>query len=1530
MKHTKRELLPVGKKINHDGSSLEIVKPLKAGLTGEVYEGNLFLGDNNKPVRVAVKAMKTLEFPAAKQFFLQESETLAFLMHLEEEANREQGLNLKIAPIYYGRGEYHENPYLVMEFIEGKEIPDLLKDLDGGKFSEQQALTAAWHLYRTLDVLHRLLRKTYIDLKFENLWWIDSAGQLKLTDFGTLEEIQKGDTQRRGVLRDLLLAGVYFCKMATGYTPNYSLGELKEFGELKKNIKNANISWGARRELKRLLHRNSAQRPVDANDVAARLRTLVDFWSRDEEKVLEIARKSLERAQSAYDKASTQNKPISEDDLNFAYRARSAFEIISLRSPDLDTSFDKERLDTILKSADHLERGKNLLRGRSYSLAKQVFQEGMEWGEDSAALRRWAYLAEIGESISPTDFETIQDKAFAILDDLFAKEAWDESLGQLKKIQDVLDLKNIPAGLNSLFSEVHLFSEIKKSDVFFENGDFQSAAKGYRDASMYLGELPDFYQKFIRGNELGDLEKNANEIEEIISNNLQKTEIDTGYDQAIEYVEKGKDKEALDLTRKIYRASCAFGYHPERLREVIYAALEKYNYQLAFDSAQIALLGTNILQILKDDLTLAKNLNHASQSLSIPDPEQFKNALDAIETSNSLAKGCINDLLGKAEKKAKTTEDAEMYLKIGELSEKFGDAKYASDLKSKSESIAKKKSESRHKQVDVLLAEAAAFAPNPSDGVSGHQWGPYSITIIRNEDKYKYILGILTRAEIIARVDEYRLSDIARDKNLLIDKVNHLAGGSLDQKKQYEDDLFTLNRWWFEIEPLFQWRERSRGILKDSNAGQSIHEQLYGEITDFLVACYAVLQNGKRTERFNERTYEHLAESVQENQIMLEGEFTEILVLIENAYKVLNSLGPDAWRAIKQEADKAIQKTVILLTEANKSFEEGDLSRTQVLLDQSKSLSGGTQEWNILYTKTIHVALWKKWQEDQLENLSSSLYKIDILKTIRAYNEQKMPLDYWQGSPADVYLKRMDAEFQSRMTIGLPEYKSDNFVEMTKAWLDVSWTSQLVLLNELTYSSWSAKTLLDGLYSAVASKNAALITSLIRKAPIPEKIDNALASINLSAWSDIIQQKDRAHKDAEAADKKNKRIALILSSAALFLCVVLGIVGFLTREIITQQVYGTHTPTSTPTATATLTFTPTLTFTSTATLTPTPIAPSIYMIPDLNTVRPAIPVSAESALVIKPENAKMIPDISDTAIWTKETSVDPNTKGEIYYSTQKSVRLFWETDPLSGGWYTVYILDTKSKSGGLAPQPFGIFSNRQPVMPFRGQPSVIFNAESQGQKIDEWLSLGVYEILAGQTMQIRTDVPALSGDARFALSKLLIVKITSSQKSFYDSLPSERVLFNLTDDTSAIVLNTENKTPLNPEYQGLSVVNLGQSSWGGSFRLLNVDLLKGISNKVSVQWHSAGRVPAGKYQMMIWLPEGGTAVGEFSMFLNDKPIDKQTLPIINQADHPGQWWVVDVWNLPEEGTVNILFTVDAATNAGKTIGIDALALVMMK
>lgn len=1547
------KLLPIEEKINHDGMQLKIVKQLKGGLTGEVYEGNLFISESKAPQHVAIKIMKALEFPMARQFFLQESETLAFLVHLEEDANRTQGVDLKIAPKYFGRGEYQGNPYLVMEFIEGKEIPDLLKETDEGCFPEKQALVAAWHLYRTLDVLHKLLRKTYIDLKFENLWWIDTPGQLKLTDFGTLEDIKSEDTSRRGVSRDILLGAVYFCKMATGYTPNYSLGELKDFGELEKNIQAAKISWGTRRELKRLLHRNPGQRPADAGEVAARLRTLVEFWSQEDvDKVSEFARKSLETAQTARDEARELNKPISQDGLNVAYRSRSAFEVIKLRFPDKDIHYD-------LDFADHLERGKNLLRGRSYSLAKQVFQEGMEWGDNSAALRRWAYLAEIGEAISPIEFEGIQNEAFTLLDEFFGKKLWNETLEQLEKVQSVIysySQKNL-VGLNSLFAEAHLFSEIENAESSSEARNYDDAAKHYRSANMHLEALPDYYKKFIRDNEVGDLEKSARQMDGKIVEEKKKEEIALNYKTAIQYAEEGEEQKAREITKETYRLSCAFSHETERISDVTRTALKKRNYKLAFDLAQIALVCGKNTQKLRGDLELTERLHRANDALNILDVIRFyENIVGAFEFDSAMdvTRGCIEDLLEKAEQKTEYTQDPDLYLKIAELKERLGEVENAKRFRSKAEELNTKKADERHTEIRRLIADARGltFIHDPFKDMAQITWLSYSkVDLVRmlqsTEERYRFADRLVSRAESIASVDEDRLEDINGTKvkeeikslkEEISAELKKFSDNSEESRRtskhKYDDNLSVLNQWWGKIEPLYQWHQKSRDVLGSEKFDTPMRQLLYNATCDFLNACYAILQDEK-PERLDEKRANVSGDYIQADENPGISERDEIQKLIANAKDALRILGPAAWKKIKDEVDADLTKLSDMkssLEKAEESFKAGDSKRAQSYLDQARSVAEGTDAWKKLSTDTFLIMIWKKFQEDHAEGFSSSQYHPELLKAIRDYAACKFPAKYWNGSAAESYLKRIKEIAQIQLAAGIDQPTVEGFVELVKKALDVSWTARLLLPQAQRSADWKASDWLTKTYPAIYEKNVTSLTSSIQEAPIPEQIDFALLDINPDIWKGVAHLEENKQKRAKEKSKTQRRLFAVASVTLLAFCGVLALVGFLNRGAIQEMYYGTPTPTATitPSITPTPAMTDTPTLSPTPTFTPTPLIPSAFLLPNPKDVYPAVPDAAESAWLIPPEAAAAVPPISDTVVWTKETSSDAAAKGEVFYSTQKAVNVFWMTDqPLAGGWYSIYILDTKSKSGGYGPQAYIVSSNEVALTPFRGQSSIIYNTEAQGQKADQWLSLGIYEIPAGQKIEVRTNVPDLSGNARFALSKLLIVKLTDTQKSLYDLLPSERVLSLISDDPHAVVLDTAKKSPLLPDYQGH--LNADPNSWGGGYRFISVDSLNGISTKVSVKWDIPGSVSAGKYQLMIWVPAANaSAEGEFSILLNGTPLDKQVLPSVNQADHAGQWWPVDIWSLPDGGSLSVLFTVDPAKNAGKTIGIDAIALVKVE
>ncbi|MBL0344140.1 hypothetical protein [Candidatus Villigracilis affinis] len=382
----------------------------------------------------------------------------------------------------------------------------------------------------------------------------------------------------------------------------------------------------------------------------------------------------------------------------------------------------------------------------------------------------------------------------------------------------------------------------------------------------------------------------------------------------------------------------------------------------------------------------------------------------------------------------------------------------------------------------------------------------------------------------------------------------------------------------------------------------------------------------------------------------------------------------------------------------------------------------------------------------------------------------------------------MDGALQSKIAGEIGRYKDPDFIDTLKKWLDISWTHRLTSSLDTKGVAWSAEKWLDSAYSSAANKDIPALTELIHKASIPEEIDGALISINSNAWASMITREVNAHRLIEeenirkladentnrqnarklSEEKRRKYLkrAWIFSAAALVFCGVLALVAFLNRENIGLLINGTYTPTATLTPTATPTFVPTPTLPSTPTLMPTPLTPSIYLVPDPKAIYPVVSNAVESAWIIPPESVTVEPAISDTTTWRKETSTDTEAKNEVFYSTQKAALLFWTTDqPLPGGWYAIYVLDTKSKSGGYGPQTYTISSNGQSLLPFRGQSSAFFNVEELGQKSDEWLALGMYEIQAGQKIEVKTVVPPLTGIARFGLNEIVNRENYRSSKS---------------------------------------------------------------------------------------------------------------------------------------------------------------------
>ncbi|MCA9972950.1 MAG: protein kinase [Anaerolineales bacterium] len=463
--------------IDFSGKPLRVERRLSAGLTGEVFRGTL-LGLEEDGIDVAIKAMKPLAFASARALFEQEMITLGLLQSIEESA-RDRSFPYQIAPRYYGRGDWQDTPFFVMELIKGRQLPDLLQEQREDRLPEPQALTIAWQLFRTLHILHSRLRKTYIDLKLENLWWVDDpegqGGQLKLTDFGTLEEIRGGS--RRGVDRDNLLAGVYLLRLLSGRLLDYSLGELRQRARPLINSQRDNISWGTRRLLQQLLHHDPASRLQDEEEIVERLRILVNYWRADpgllESKVPEWV------GQAHYNVESSSTNVILE-------RARAAISIVARQGGGSSKlSAMAQDADQLLEQDTHLARGREAFRAGEYQRAAEEFRAGLPWAEDPAPLRRWSYLA--WAAAGGQHGERLR-RLVAEPEDLFlhfAQRRWDELLSLLEPPAGASD------GLVDLYTDALLFERIAAGDRQAEDEDYAEAAHAYAEAQTALARSVD-------------------------------------------------------------------------------------------------------------------------------------------------------------------------------------------------------------------------------------------------------------------------------------------------------------------------------------------------------------------------------------------------------------------------------------------------------------------------------------------------------------------------------------------------------------------------------------------------------------------------------------------------------------------------------------------------------------------------------------------------------------------------------------------------------------------------------------------------------------------------------------------------------------------------------------------------------------------------------------------------------------------------------------------------------------------------------
>jgi serine/threonine protein kinase len=1578
-------LLPIGQMISHRENRLEIVKRLGSGLTAEVYQAKWWKAEHTEPIDVAIKAMRTLEFPETRAKFIQERDALRDLNHFEEKASDTQELSLKTAATYYDHGEYEGVPYILMELISGKRVEELLGM--GQNFPEKQALVIGWQLYWLLEIMHEGLKKTYIDLKYENLWWVDAAsswgGQLKMTDFGTLEDVRE-----RGIRRDILQGAVYLCKVSIGFTPDVSLGILRQ--NPTHDLDKSNLSWGFLRVLRRLLHRNPDKRFTSAQEVADELRTLVDFWSLPSESVLLSAQKNIEKAETASRESGSRKTAISETGRRAAIVARSALEIISKRLENGEFSENittkqvlnglLELVNKILEASGYFLSGRGYLLGGSYGSAREKFEGGMDWENQSALFRRWAYLAQIGESVGSSAFEANQEKALEALDAL-NRERWDESIERLEKLKDGLD----SPGLAYMRSECRLFQLIAQAEQDKSRGEYRASEKAYRDAAklwdgllrgekddngkLILAPIPTSYSDPLK-DEIGDLQNLAFDMMQFAKDADIEFEIK---EKLKSYLAADFILEDIDEMRGFIRSH--WSHYPmfDFMHQLVLTTLDKKMYLEAFSIAQTVLgfgpPADNAFGITRAgwdlallDLQVTKALEAADRALRLNDTIGFANALDSLPSDPNIHPAFMavwKDLSQKAERSGRARNDSDLLLSLAAFYAKSGDQTGSEELRQKAEQILENRREEYHSRIDRLITDAESLLQLGKDSPEalrrnlehiGNMEAPLSRILLWQQDsqaRLEQAHHLTDQALKISRWDGYHQTEINLVQKQVESDALQIEHGvdlySRNWRRSYQNKLSFLDQQWGKLETRQSQIESEIGLSGDEAVQKTVVTGWVDDLLGFMYSCYATLvtvQSGVPGETETESLDTGSAAIV---------DTTPIEVLIEKAKIGLNRMGVESWKLISEESQAQYQKASTSFEKATDAFNAGKLEEAAGLITRLEDEWPQSLELKKLSWDVILIQDWRTWQAQNQELLKNGKPDPALLKKVREYLALGLPEIYWSESAAAEYLPLAQQNAFDEVSCQ-PKYVESDYVLKLREWLNSIRTSRIASgISSAEQPHWKVSSWLRDVYLARRANKTDKLRALGERIPAGVELDLALSGLDESIWKAVVEKEQK---------KEFWRKLALISGSGVSLLALLGVACGLAYQTnstpLNNILFGTatNTLTFTPTITPTHTITPTLTDTPIPTLTPTPIPESGYLVPDVLSLYPVIPLPKKAtAWVLNPETGGAL----DQTVWETAKSSDPAADGMPFFFTNTGgLEATWNMDQpfQQDGQYLLYFIDTVDKSGGYGTQHFDVRVDGVDIQPMRGSTDLILNTRGAGQKTDDWLPLGLFKFKQGQTLSVLASIPLFTAEQKsaglafFAYSRVLVIQLPDAQAQILNGLPKDRTLVGFLDNLRAIVLNGADGKLLATKYQGLPFVDDSVQSWGNEFRFLNADELKtvitpdaGGRQKVRIEWLPAGRLSEGDYELWVWTPaQHAGAVGRYNLYKLLMTGELALLgrsggePVFSQADHPGAWYSLGKWRLDEESPVVVFFDVDVrdAVNAGKEIGYDLVALVKVK
>lgn len=1015
---TQDTLLPIGLELDHHGKKVRILRLVGDGFTSEVYEAEMYRDQEDERLQVAVKALKPLDFAMAKQNFQAEAETLASLMEFEEQANKTQGVALKIAPIYYGYSEHQKTPYIVMEFIRGVELPELLNR--SKKLPEQQALTIAWQFFRLLDLLHTRLKKYFVDLKSENLWWVGEEnrpdGQLKITDFGTLAEIKNvGQNFISGEKRDLLLGMSILYYMVSGRALHYSI-----YGKLlnpeDKAIEALPVSWGLKEILSRGLHRSPERRYQKASEAASELRSLVEWWYRPGEQVYDKANNNLNEALKFENLAGVEPR-------KYARRTQAALSILQLKDPQFrpdEVGAAIRQAEAVLVKSDYLAFGKDLLIGGSYEDAQRQFELGKDWASNTAELRRWGYLAEAlkGHRIPPERFEQIRSEAMEIIE-LMNQQQWGVAKARLNLLKDALGNR----GLAYLLAECDLFENLFRAEKAGRNEQFEVAAENYQLGWEALEKLPD--REFVMREEVGNLQHKAIEAKTLAETRGEALKALRDADQFLNNAPLEFEKLA-QAYRKAVDADAHCPGLAVGISKGVEMAVEKGEFKTALQLIEIGLSVDGTADLMRGEQMVAA-MSSVDRALLRGDLDKSIEKIDSLVRNFRSMHGAtraIERLLKAVEESATTNQQPDILSAVSRLYLELdpSEVEIAQQIEARAIQIREKQRVEAQKVIDLQIAyvsqdllylqsrDLIAPAIYPELALANH-------FLQERQECLQEAAGILTRLEMMSPAwDNYRFQEIkALSAQLNSEKNKPLREdeSTLLQRKEAQKARKTrLNDKWENYNRTLKWLQGGDRVGLRTETTMAMRAELAEKLKEIylLGSTYLAIQGEPD-------------ETVQE--------------VLDQVIGHIDQLGLAGWQALHQEAQKMLDEFAQQIQKAQSDLDNGRLEEAIPQIQELQLTAGEDPEVIQLAQKAHQIQRFLGWVDSNQSALQMGVGDSQILEGINHLTKMGIPAVYWRNSLIPTFLDTLNKRYRQQLQQGLANPENYEFIQTMRDYTEL-------------------------------------------------------------------------------------------------------------------------------------------------------------------------------------------------------------------------------------------------------------------------------------------------------------------------------------------------------------------------------------------------------------------------------------------------------------------------------------------------------------